>query len=254
MNIDLNCDAGESYALYTLGADRDIMPYVTSVNVACAYHAGDPRVMDATVALAASQGIAVGAHPGYPDRVGFGRRAMSLTPEEIETDVLYQIGALTAFCRAHSVPLVHVKAHGALYNAAAVDRAVAAALARGIARWDGGLVMVGLANSVAMAEAAAAVGLPYAREAFADRTYNPDGTLQSRHIPGSLIVDPAQAAAQAVAIARGYVVAHDGTPVALAAETICLHGDNPAALANARAVREALATAGVTVRRLAATS
>jgi UPF0271 protein len=252
MNIDLNCDAGESYGVYTLGADREIMPFVTSVNVACAYHAGDPRVMDATVALAASQGVAVGAHPGYPDRVGFGRRAMSLTPEEIETDVLYQIGALAAFCRAHSVPLVHVKAHGALYNTAAVDRAVAAALARGIARWGGGLVMVGLANSVPMAEAAATVGLPYAREAFADRTYNPDGTLQSRHIPGSLIVDPAQAAAQAVAIAKGYVVAHDGTSVALSAETICLHGDNPAALANARAVREALAAAGVTVRGLAA--
>ncbi len=250
MPIDLNCDMGESFGAYTLGADRALMELVTSANIACGLHAGDPVVLDRTVDLAARYGVAVGAHPGFPDLVGFGRRKMDLTSEEIENVVLYQIGALAAFCRAHALPLVHVKAHGALYNLAANDASIAASIARGIARYDRQLVMVGLASSQAMARAAGGEGLPYAREGFADRVYNPDGTLQSRKIPGSLITDPSRAARQAVDIARGFVIAHDGSRVALEAQTICLHGDNPAALANARAVRQALEEANVNVKSL----
>ena len=250
MLIDLNCDMGESFGVYALGADDLLMPLVSSVNIACGYHAGDPHVMDRTVALARTHGVAVGAHPGYPDLAGFGRREMRMAPADIEAAVLYQIGALAAFCRAQDVPMVHVKAHGALYNMAAVDPDIAHALARGIARFDPNLVMVGLASSQPMAEAAAREGLAFAREAFADRVYNPDGTLQSRRVAGALITDPVRAASQAVDLARGRVTAHDGSLLGLAPATICLHGDNPAAVENARAVRHALAEADVAVRAL----
>ncbi|MBI4786948.1 MAG: LamB/YcsF family protein [Chloroflexi bacterium] len=252
LRIDLNCDMGESFGAYTIGADEALMPLITSANIACGFHAGDPRVMDRTVALAQAHGVAVGAHPGFPDLAGFGRRNMQLTPEELEAAVLYQIGALAAFCRAHGVPIVHVKAHGALYNLAATDAATASAIARGIARVDRTLAMVGLASSDTVARAAASEGLPFAREAFADRVYNADGTLQSRQIPGSLISDPLRAAQQAVNIARGFVIAHDGSRVEIRAQTVCLHGDNPAVLANTQAVRQALQEAGVEIKRLGA--
>jgi len=252
MRIDLNCDLGESFGAYTIGDDEALLPLITSANIACGYHAGDPQVMARTVRLAVQHGVAVGAHPGFPDLMGFGRRAMQLTAEEIETCVLYQVGALAAFARAAGVPLVHVKPHGALYNLAAGDAAIAAAIARGVASFSRDLIFVGLAGSQAMAEAAQSAGLRFAAEAFADRLYNPDGTLQSRRIAGSLITDPARAAAQAVRIARdGLVLAHDGTQVAIHADTLCLHGDNPAALANAQAVRQALAAAGIEVWALA---
>ena len=250
MPIDLNCDMGESFGAYTMGNDEALMPFITSANIACGFHAGDPLVLDRTVSLAKKHGVAVGAHPGFPDLGGFGRRNMDLSPQEIEDSVLYQIGALAAFCRAHDVALVHVKAHGALYNMAASDGSIAAAIARGIARFDRQLVMVGLASSPAMARSAASEGLAYAREAFADRAYNPDGTAQSRKIPGSLIADPMRAAQQAVDIARGFVIADDGSKVQMDAQTVCLHGDNPAALANVQAVRQALQDAGIAVRRL----
>ncbi|MDE3088415.1 MAG: LamB/YcsF family protein [Chloroflexota bacterium] len=251
MPIDLNCDMGESFGAYTIGADAALMPLITSANIACGVHAGDPRVLDRTVALAKKHGVAVGAHPGFPDLAGFGRREMRLSAEEIEDLVLYQIGALAAFCRAHAVPLVHVKAHGALYNMAANDNSIARSIARGVARFDRRLVMVGLASSQVMADAANAEDLPYAREGFADRVYNSDGTLQARQIPGALITDPARAAKQAVDLAHGFVIAHDGARVAIDAQTICLHGDNPSALANAQAVRRALAGAGIEVKALA---
>ncbi len=241
---------GESFGAYTIGADEALMEFITSANIACGFHAGDPLVLDRTVALAKKHRVAVGAHPGFPDLAGFGRRNMSLAPQEIEDSVLYQIGAVAAFCRANDVPLLHVKAHGALYNMAANDAGMAVSIARGIVRFDRQLVMVGLASSQAMAQAAAGEGLPYAREAFADRIYNPDGTLQSRKIPGSLITDPQRAAQQAVDIARGFVIAHDGSKVPTEAQTICLHGDNPSALANAQAVRKALTSAGVEVKGL----
>jgi UPF0271 protein len=251
--IDLNADVGESFGPYATGVDGELFGCVTSANIACGFHAGDPTVMDRTVALAVGAGVAVGAHPGHFDLRGFGRRPIQAEPAEIERDVLYQVGALAAFARANGTSLTHVKPHGALYNQAAVDDAVARAVARGVARAGGGLILVGLCTTEAMRRAAAAEGLPYAGEAFADRAYNADGTLQSRRVPGSVITDPARAAAQAVRIAReGTVEATGGAAVRLCAQTLCVHGDNPSALRNAHAVRRALEEAGIEVRRLSA--
>jgi UPF0271 protein len=236
-----------------MGADAELFGCVTSANIACGFHAGDPSVMDRTVALAVRAGVAVGAHPGHFDLRGFGRRTIQAEPSEIERDVLYQVGALMAFARAHGASVGHVKPHGALYNQAAVDEGVARAVARGVARAGGGLILVGLCTTEVMRRAADAEGVPFAGEAFADRAYNADGTLQSRRLPGSVITDPARAAAQALRIAReGAVEAPGGATVRLCAETLCLHGDNPAALVNARAVRRALEEAGIEVRRLTA--
>lgn len=251
MRIDLNADMGESFGAYHLGADEDLMPLVTSANIACGFHAGDPEVLDRTMALAVRHGIAVGAHPGHPDLRGFGRREVQATPQQVEADVLYQIGAAAGFARAHGARLVHVKPHGALYNQAAADEALALAIARALARFDRDLVYVGLATSSAMREAAREQCLRFAGEAFADRAYNADGTLLARGLAGSVIVDPEQAALQALSIVRdGAVFAHDGTRVALRAETLCLHGDNPSALANARAIRRVLAEAAIEVAPL----
>lgn len=252
MRIDLNCDMGESFGIYRIGADDEkLLALVTSANVACGFHAGDPRIIDRTVKLAAKHGVAVGAHPGHHDLRGFGRRPVEASADEVEADVIYQVGAVAAFARAHGVRLRHVKPHGALYNQAVNDETLARALAAGVARVSGELIFVGLATSEAMRTAAEAENLRYAGEAFADRVYNPDGTLQSRRIEGSVITDPERAAAQAVTIAaERRVVAHDGTTVAIEAETLCLHGDNPAALENARIVREALEKNGVEVRSL----
>jgi len=250
MRIDLNCDMGESYGSYRLGCDEEVLEIVTSANIACGFHAGDPVIMDQTVRLAMARGVVVGAHPGHHDLRGFGRRLIDAAPKEVEADVIYQVGALRAFVRSHGGKLVHVKPHGALYNQAVGNPALAGAIARAIARVDSSLVFVGLATSQAMREAARSEGLRYAGEAFADRVYEPDGTLQNRKIPGSVIHDPDRAAEQAIAIASGSVIAHDGTEVPLDAETLCLHGDNPAALGNARLVRQKLEAAGVEVRPL----
>ena len=250
--IDLNADVGESFGAWTLGADEALLACVTSVNIACGFHAGDPSVIDRIVALAARAGLAIGAHPGHWDLRGFGRRAIAAPPDEVESDVLYQVGALAAFARAHGTRLVHVKPHGALYNQAVGDEALARAIARGVARAGGELILVGLAGSKLMRDAALAQGLRFAAEAFADRRYEADGTLQSRRVPGSVITDPEAAAAQALRIVQtGTVVAADGGEVPLCADTLCLHGDNPAAVGNARAVRGALESAGVTLRPLA---
>nr|NIV35752.1 5-oxoprolinase subunit PxpA [Anaerolineae bacterium] len=211
--IDLNCDVGESHGAYRIGADEALMPWITSANVACGYHAGDPLVMDRTVRLAVQCGVGIGAHPGYPDLLGFGRRQMQLSPEEIENYVLYQVGALGAFVRSAGAKLAHVKPHGALYNAAAKDIEMARAIARGVARVRSDLILVGLAGSV-LIEAAQEAGLRVAREGFADRAYNPDGTLRSRKLPGAVIEEPAMAAERAVRIARnGSVVAYAGEEV-----------------------------------------
>lgn len=253
MPIDLNGDVGESFGIYRAGNDEAIMPFLTSANIACGFHAGDPQTMDRTVALAKQHGVAVGAHPGYPDLRGFGRRPMQASPEDVEADVLYQIAALAGFTRAHGVELLHVKPHGALYNQAASDPALAGAIAKAVARFSRQLVLVGLATSSSMHGAAEAEKIRFAGEAFADRVYNPDGTLQSRKFAGSVITDPKSAAAQAVAIARdGKVKAHDGSEVPLHAETLCLHGDHPGAMQIAQAVRQALADANIEVRALAA--
>jgi UPF0271 protein len=239
--MDLNADLGESFGRWTLGDDERLVEQITSANVACGFHAGDFVVMERTVALCRRAGVAVGAQPGYPDLLGFGRRPMAFDPAEVESMVRYQIGALEAFCRAHDVDLHHVKPHGALYNQAAGDPALAGAIARATARFSRSLPLYGLASSEPMARASADAGIRFVPEAFADRRYLPDGSLQPRSEPGSLITDPEAAAAQAASIAAdGTVVAVDGSRVAIRAETICCHGDTPGAVEIATAVRAAL--------------
>jgi UPF0271 protein len=245
--MDLNADLGESFGRWTLGDDERLVAHLSSANLACGFHAGDFLVMEATVALCRGAGVAVGAQPGYPDLLGFGRRPMPFTPDEVESLVRYQIGALEAFCRSAGVEMQHVKPHGALYNQAAVDPSLAAAVARATAGFSRELLLYGLASSEAMAGAAADAGLRFVPEAFADRRYLADGTLQPRSQPGSVLTDASEAAAQAVAIAAGSVTAVDGSSVALRAESICCHGDTPGAVEIAAAVRRALEDAGLAI-------
>jgi UPF0271 protein len=248
--IDLNADVGESLGPWTMGADEALVPFVTSVNVACGFHAGDPLTIRRTVVLAHAAGAAVGAHPGYPDLVGFGRRDLEMSAAELEAAVLYQVAALAGIVAAEGGRLAHVKPHGALYNRAAVDPAVAAPLARAVARLDASLRLVGPPGSALLA-AAAAHGLTGVAEGFADRAYEADGSLRSRRLPEAVHEDPARAAAQAVEIARhGRVTTVAGVAIDLPVETLCIHGDTPGGPAVAAAVREALAAAGVEVRRL----
>jgi len=252
LRIDLNADLGEGFGAWTMGADEALLEHVTSANVACGFHAGDPSVIDRTVALAARAGVAIGAHPSHFDLRGFGRREIHSAPAEVEADVLYQVGALLAFASAHGASLRHVKPHGALYNQAVDDPVLSAAIARGASRACRGIVFVGLAGSQAMRRAAEACGLRYAAEAFVDRAYDAAGRLVSRSRPGAVVNDPQAAAATAVRLARERVVRTiDGRELPVEADTLCLHGDNPNALAVARAVREALERAGVSVRPLA---
>jgi 5-oxoprolinase (ATP-hydrolysing) subunit A len=247
MRIDLNADVGESFGVWTLGDDERLIPLVSSVSIAAGFHAGDPAVIERTVAIAARHGTAIGAHPGYPDLAGFGRRDLDLAPSEIEAAVLYQVGAVAGFARAAGVELCHVKAHGALYNRAARDEAVAAAVARGVRRFSRDLRLVALAGSVAL-EAGRAEGLAVAAEAFADRAYEADGGLRSRRLPGAVLDDPMHAAAQAVSIARDRQVRTAGGVLDILADTICVHGDLPGAADRAAAVRLALEGAGIAIR------
>jgi UPF0271 protein len=253
LRIDLNCDMGEGFGAFPMGSDDEVLPFITSANLACGFHGGDPRVMDRMVFNLARAGVAIGAHPSHYDLRGFGRRVIQVEPEEIEADVVYQVGALAAFTASHRTRLRHVKPHGALYNQAADDAKLAAAVARGVARIDRELVLVGLAGSVAMREAARAEGLRFAAEAFADRVYESDGRLRSRRERGAVILDAQVAAAQAVRIAREREVeAHGGSRVPLEADTLCLHGDNPRVDEIAWTVRQALEQAGIEVRAIGA--
>ncbi|HEY7995109.1 MAG TPA: 5-oxoprolinase subunit PxpA [Candidatus Eremiobacteraceae bacterium] len=246
LRIDLNCDAGESFGVWTLGDDDAMFEVVTSANIACGFHAGDPSTMESTVRSAVRHCVAIGAHPSYPDLQGFGRRTMRISPAEAEAFVLYQIGALQAVAQANGARLTHVKPHGALYNDAARDRSLADAIAAA-ARRSGDLGLVGLAGS-AFAEAAKSAGVRFIAEGFCDRAYGDDGHLVSRSVAGSLITDPKTAANQAVDIAvRGLVRSSAGTEVAVAAQTLCIHGDTPGAIDIARAVRAALEAAGVRI-------
>lgn len=247
MRIDLNADVGESLGAWSIGEDDALIPLMSSVNVAAGVHAGDPMVMARTVRLAASHGVAIGAHPGYPDLAGFGRREMALSPAEIEATVLYQVAAVAGFARAAGVDLRHVKPHGALYNLAARDEAAAGAIARGVALFSRELILVGLAGSTLVA-AGREAGLAVAEEAFADRAYEADGSLRSRRLQGAVLDEPAAAAAQALAIVGGSVTAFDGSSLRVRADTVCVHGDLPGAAARARAVRNALVGAGVEIR------
>jgi UPF0271 protein len=250
VRIDLNSDVGESYGAWTMGQDEALMPLVTSVNIACGAHAGDPPVMARTVALAVGHGLGIGAHPGYPDRDGFGRRDLDMTDAELEAWLLYQLGALSAFVHAAGATLIHVKPHGALYNRAARDERLASAICRAVSAFDSSLMVVALAGST-MLDVARAAGLATAAEAFADRAYEDDGSLRSRRLPGALLATPAAAAAQAVSIVtQGSVTSHDDAHVPVRADSLCIHGDTPGAPEYARAVRAALEAAGVEVVRL----
>jgi UPF0271 protein len=246
MAIDLNCDMGEG-----AGEDEGIVPLVSSINVACGFHAGDPATIRATIRLAARHGVAVGAHPSYPDRAGFGRAPMVRSPEEVRDDVVYQVAAVRAFCAAEGVPLVHVKPHGALYNTAAQDPVLAAAICEAVRQVDPGLVIVCLAGSP-MAGVVRSLGMRCAEEAFADRGYTPEGTLVPRGRPGALVDDPGAVAERVAAMARERRVnSVSGTPVTMAADTICLHGDTPGAALLAAAIRARLTRDGIEVRGLA---
>ncbi|HLX34391.1 MAG TPA: 5-oxoprolinase subunit PxpA [Candidatus Limnocylindrales bacterium] len=245
--IDLNADVGESLGPWPMGSDADLIPLVSSVNIACGFHAGDPATMARTVALAVRSGATIGAHPGYPDLAGFGRRDMDLTAEDLEAAIVYQVGALMGFARSAGAEVRHVKAHGALYNRAAADAEVAETVARAIRRCAGELILVGLASS-ALLDAGREAGLEVAAEAFPDRAYEADGSLRSRRLPGAVLTDSRAVADRAVVMARdGVVKAVDGTIVPLRADTLCLHGDTPGAVEHAKAVRAALSAAGIHV-------
>ena len=247
MRIDLNGDVGESFGAYEIGHDAELIPILTSANIACGFHAGDPGVMRATVALAREHGTNIGAHPGFPDLVGFGRRELKATPREVEDLVAYQIGALAAIAATQGMRLSHVKPHGALYNMAARDPELADAIARATAAVDRSLLLFGLPGSKSL-DAARRHGVRAISEAFADRAYRPDGSLVPRSEPGAVIDDTQQVVERAVAIARErMVVAANGTRVPLDVETICVHGDTRGAAELASRIRKALVDVGIQV-------
>ena len=253
MRIDLNSDLGESFGSWPMGQDAALMASISSANVACGFHAGDPGAMRETVALAKAHGVAVGAHPGFPDLVGFGRREITATPQEVEDFVVYQVAALAGIAATQGVRLQHVKAHGALYNMACRDRALADAIARATAMVDRTLILFGLPGSE-LVRAGEAAGLAVAAEVFADRAYERDGSLTNRHKPGSVIHDANAVVARAVRMVRERdVVAVDGSVIPLEAQTICLHGDTPGAAELARVVRSGLKAAGITIQNLTTT-
>ncbi len=243
--VDLNADCGESYGPWPMGHDAEILSVVTSANIACGFHAGDADTMAATLALAKAHDVAVGAHPGYDDKPGFGRRIIPMTEAEITRMVAYQVGAMLGMAALTGVPVTHVKAHGALSNLASAERPVADAIAAAVRAVDRSLVLLAIATTE-LERAGEAAGLPVACEIFADRAYEPNGLLVSRSKPGALIKDADAAAARVVEMVRsGAIVAHDGTRLPTAIHSICLHGDNPAAVGIARSVRAALEAAGV---------
>lgn len=245
--IDLNCDLGESFGAWRMGDDAALLALVSSANIACGFHAGDPSIMRDTVALAVAHGVAIGAHVSLPDLQGFGRREMSVTPAEAHALTLYQIGALHAFARAAGTRLAHVKPHGALYHMAARDRTLADAIAHAVRAFDPRLRLFGLAGS-ALHEAGRALGLPLAAEVFADRRYRADGSLQPRREVGAVIEDVAEATAQALGMVNdGAVATVDGGRVRLQADSLCLHGDGAHAVLFAGTLRQALEGAGVRI-------
>jgi UPF0271 protein len=248
MRIDLNCDMGESFGTYTLGYDAEAMPYVTSINVACGFHASDPGNMYRTVKLAKQHGVAIGAHPSYPDLVGFGRRVLAASPDEVKADVIYQIGALLGFCKAEGVTMQHVKPHGALYNVAEKDIVIATAIAEAIKAVDPNLYMLCLAGST-MVQAAKNVGIPYVEEAFADRAYTNTGNLVSRKQAGAVIHDVNSVADRVLMmVTEKKVISIDGAEVPIDAQTVCVHGDTPGAVDMIKAIRAKLDAAGVALK------
>lgn len=252
--IDLNSDVGESFGNYKLGMDDEVVPLVSSVNIACGFHAGDPHVMQKTIALAKRYGVAPGAHPGFPDLLGFGRRNIEATLDEIKDYVAYQIGALQAFATKEGLKLQHVKPHGALYNMAFKNLNIWDAVAEVVSQLDRNLILVAMAGPDREKITSIGVkhGVKIAFEFFADRAYNQDGSLVSRREKGAVIHDQHEAAARALKLVKeGKVIATDGTTIPLAADTICVHGDNPAAIRLIEQVREVLTNAGVEIEPMA---
>jgi 5-oxoprolinase (ATP-hydrolysing) subunit A len=248
--IDLNCDLGESFGTYKIGKDEEVLSFISSANVACGFHAGDPHVINQTVQLAKKYGVAIGAHPGFQDLVGFGRRTMAVSPKDVYDLVLYQIGALAAFCKAHEVKLSHVKPHGALYNMAAVDANLAEAIAKAVRIFDPTLSLYGLAGSK-LIEAGEKYGLHTVSEVFADRTYQPNGTLTPRTQEGAVIHDSNVAIKQVLQMVKEQTVqTTTGEIIPIKADSICVHGDNDHALQFVQELRHALTNEGITIKAI----
>lgn len=245
--VDINSDLGEGFGNYSIPGDGEVIKLVTSANIACGCHAGDPVVMEETVRRANEAGISVGAHPGYPDMQGFGRRKMALSPDEVRAYMIYQIGALAAFCRAGGVKLRHVKPHGALYNTAAKDPALAKAVAEAVASVDRDLILMGLAGSEVIT-AGRNAGLRVAEEVFADRAYEEDGSLRNRSLPDAMVSDSDEAVARTVRmIKEGKIRAVTGKDISIRADSICVHGDGEKALEFVRKIRRGLADEGIEI-------
>lgn len=250
MKIDLNCDLGESFGNYKIGMDEEVIKFISSANIACGFHASDPLVMEKTVALAKENGVKVGAHPGFPDLAGFGRRNMNVSPKELKAMVVYQIGALNAFCKANEIKMNHVKPHGAMYNMAAKDERLAFAIAEAVAHVDDSLVLVGLSGSELL-KAAKIVGVKCASEVFADRAYEDDGSLVPRTQIGAVISNEEEASDRAVQMIKfGKVKSISGKEIPITADTICIHGDTPQALHLARIMRAKFAREMIEIEAL----
>jgi len=247
--IDINCDLGESYGSFKLGNDEKIMPHITSANIACGFHAGDPVIMEQTINLAKKHNVAIGAHPGYPDLLGFGRREMQLTLEEVKNYTVYQVSALQGFAKVAGVSLQHVKPHGALYNTAAKDEKLSKAIVDAVKALNRNLIIFAPPNS-ALAKAAVESGLRVGYEVFADRAYNPDGSLASRKQPNAIIQEPQKVVERTIKMVKeGTVLAINGKVVNLGeAHTICVHGDTPTAVELAEALKKGLIKAGIDVK------
>ncbi|MBC8588966.1 LamB/YcsF family protein [Paratissierella segnis] len=248
--VDLNSDLGESFGAYTIGLDSEVLKYVTSANVACGWHAGDPLIMDKTVKLAVENGVAVGAHPGYPDLMAFGRRNMDITPNEAKNYMLYQLGALSAFAKFHGTKIQHMKLHGAFYNTACVKKELADAIVEAMLEVDKDIIIMALSGSCLL-QIAEERGLKVAHEVFADRAYNADGTLVNRRLPGAMIHDK-NLAIQRIKrmVLEGKVTAIDGTDIDIKADSICVHGDNPEAVSFVKLIRESLEAEGIEVKNI----
>ncbi len=249
-SIDINCDMGESFGAYRMGHDEAILPYISSANIACGFHAGDPATMKKTVSMAMEKGVAIGAHPGLPDLQGFGRRNMAVSPEEVYDMVVYQIGALAAFAQAEGGKLHHVKPHGALYNMAAVSHPLSEAIAEAVYKVNPEAVLYGLAGSE-LVNTGHHIGLKVAHEVFADRTYQADGTLTPRSEANALITQPAVAITQVMRMVKeGIVSTQQGTDITIKADTICLHGDGTGALLLAKAIYEVLKQQDILIKTI----
>ncbi len=250
MKIDLNCDLGESFGNYKIGMDEEVIKFISSANIACGFHASDPLVMEKTVALAKENGVQVGAHPGFPDLVGFGRRNMNVSPAELKAMVMYQVGALAAFCKARDIKMNHVKPHGAMYNMAAKDIKLALAIAEGIAQVDDSLILLGLSGSQLL-KAAQEVGLKSAAEVFADRAYEEDGSLVARTKAGAVIADENEVIERVIKMIKlGKVQAITGKEIEIKPDSICVHGDNPKALNFVKLIRQRLTQENIKIEAM----